>query len=79
LSKEGGCCSGSQLCFTIGDFDCNYSPWRNEKRRKRVNALLTEKRGSMYIDGSWESGKLLEGAIWRACQMGAKEVNPPTA
>ena len=38
-------------CFVIGDFDCNYSPWKNENRRKRVNALLTEKRDSMYIDG----------------------------
>lgn len=51
MSKEGGCCSVSQLCFAIGDFDCNYSPWRNENRRKRVNALLTEKKDSMYIDG----------------------------
>ena len=77
MSKEGGCCSVSQLCFATGDFDRNYSPWKNENRRKRVNALVTEKRDSMYkyIDCHRRVESYLEGVIWRACQKG-KEVNP---
>ena len=61
-------------CFAIGDFDCNYSPWKNENRRKRVNALLTEKRDSMYIDGHGRVERYLKVAIWRACR--GQEINP---